>query len=231
MKIKDSVVIVTGASYGIGEAVAKYLSEAGAKVVLAARSKDKLEKLAMDIPGSFSVPTDMTKVDDVKKLVQKTIEKFGRVDILINNAGQGMRALVENINVDDYRSLLELNVIAPLIAMQEVIPHMRKQGGGVILNISSLVSKMYFPTLAAYSSTKYALNSLTLTAREELKGDNITVSVFHPKMTSTDFGHNVKGEKYDSRAGRPGMIPDTVEDVAKAIIEQLESGEAEVMRN
>ena len=203
----------------------------GAKVVLAARSKDKLEKLAVDIPGSFPVPTDMTKAEDVKKLVQKTIDKFGRVDILINNAGQGMRALVEDINIDDYRSLLELNVIAPLIAMQEVIPHMRKQGGGVILNISSLVSKMYFPSLAAYSSTKYALNSLTLTAREELKSDNITVSVFHPKMTSTDFGNNVKGEKYDSRAGRPGMTPDTVEDVAKAIIEQLESGEAEVMRN
>lgn len=230
MKIKDSVVVITGASGGIGEAVARQLGKAGAKVVLAARSKEKLLKIASEISGSLPVPTDMRKPEDIKSLIAKVQTVFGRIDILINNAGQGMAASVESINIEDYRSIIELNVIAPLIAMQEVIPFMRAQGGGMVLNISSLVSKMYFPNLAAYSSTKYALNSISLTAREELKKDNIVVSVFHPKMTSTDFGQNVKGQKYESRAGRPGMTPDTVEDVATAILAQLESQEPEVLR-
>lgn len=230
MKIQDSVVIITGASMGIGEAVAKELGKRGAKVVLAARSVEKLNAVAAQIPNSIVVPADIRKLEDIKMLVQKAVEAFGRVDILINNAGQGMRAPIESINIDDYRAIFELNVIAPLAAMQEVIPLMRKQGGGMILNISSMLSKMYVPDLAAYSSTKYALNSLSLTAREELKADNIIVSVFLPKMTATDFGKNVRGEAYDSSAGRPGMYVDTAEDVANAIIEQLESEEAESMR-
>ncbi|MEO6907015.1 MAG: SDR family NAD(P)-dependent oxidoreductase, partial [Abditibacteriaceae bacterium] len=125
MKLQDSVVIVTGASGGIGEAVAYLLGEAGAKVVLAARSQDRLNAVAAQISGSLVLPTDMRKPEDIKALIQKTKHEFGRVDILINNAGQGMRASVESTNIDDYRSIFELNVIAPLIAMQEVIPLMR----------------------------------------------------------------------------------------------------------
>lgn len=229
MKIKDSVVIVTGASMGIGEAVAKRLGEAGAKVVLAARSEDKLKEVADTIPGSLTIRADMRNGEDIKALIQKTVDEFGRIDILINNAGQGMRASVETIDIDDYRSIFELNVVGPLLAMQEVIPIMRAQDGGMILNISSLVSKMYFPELAAYSSTKYALNSISLTARQELEKDHIVVSVFHPKMTATDFGKNANGQKYESRDGRAGMTIDTAEDVADAILKQLESEEAEVL--
>jgi short-subunit dehydrogenase len=121
----------------------------------------------------------------------------------VNNAGQGLRSSVETINLDDYRNIMELNVFAVLVAMQEVIPIMRKQGGGTILNVGSMVSKNTFPMIAAYASTKYALNALSLTARQELAQDNIIVSVFHPKMTATDFGKNAHGQKYDSRAGRP----------------------------
>jgi len=104
---------------------------------------------------------------------------------------------------------------------------MREEGGGMILNISSLVSKNYFPGLAAYASTKYALNALSLTARAELEGDHIVVSVFHPKMTATDFGKNSLGQPYSSSAGRPGMAVDTPEEVAVRIAEQIESGEPE----
>jgi short-subunit dehydrogenase len=230
MKLQNSVAIVTGASAGIGEAVARQLGQAGAKVVLAARSEAKIREIAAQVPGSLAVPTDMRKPEDIKLLVQKAHDTFGRVDILINNAGQGMRAPVESIDINDYRSIIELNVIGPLIAMQEVIPLMRKQGGGMILNVSGLVSKIYYPQIAAYASTKYALNCLSLTARQELEKDHIAVSIFLPKMTATDFGQNVKGETYESRAGRPGMTADTVEAVAKAILEQLQSGEAEVIR-
>ena len=117
-------------------------------------------------------------------------------------------------------------MFAVLRAMQEAIPVMRKQGGGMILNISSLVSKNYFPTLGGYASTKYALNALSLTARQELK-DKIVVSVFHPKMTATGFGENARGETYVSSAGQPGMTVDTAEAVAERILEQIRSEDAE----
>jgi short-subunit dehydrogenase len=227
MDTKDKIVIVTGASGGIGLAVARVLASKGARVVLAARSADKLKELESEIPNSYAIPTDMRKIEDIKNLIKKTAEKFGRIDILINNAGQGMSSSVEKINLEDYRDIMELNVFAVLEAMQETIPIMRKQGSGLILNISSMVSKNYFPNLAAYASTKYALNALSLTAREELKNENIIVSVFHPKMTATDFGSNVKGTPYSSSAGRPGMTVDTPEKVAEQILKLIESGEAE----
>ena len=107
--------------------------------------------------------------------------QFGRIDILVNNAGQGLCAPVESIDLGDYRAVMELNVFAVLSAMQAVIPIMRQQGGGMILNVSSVVSKNYFTTIGGYASTKYALNALSLTARQELAKGNIVVSVFHPK--------------------------------------------------
>ena len=112
--------------------------------------------------------------------------------------------------------------------MQQVIPIMRQQGGGLILNVSSQVSKNYFPLLSAYASTKYALNALSLTARQELEPDKIVVCVFHPKMTATQFGQNSRGEKYVSSAGRPGMSVDTPEVVAAKIASQIETEAAEV---
>jgi short-subunit dehydrogenase len=233
MKIKDSVVIVTGASAGIGLATARVLGQRGAKVILAARSADKLAKLEKEIPGSFAVATDMLKPADITNLIAKTQEKFGRVDILINNAGQGLASNVEAINIDDYKAVMDLNVFSVLRAMQAVIPVMRandaKAGApkGLILNISSMVSKNYFPGLAAYSSTKYALNAISLTARAELEKDGIIVGVFHPKMTATDFGANGRGTKYVSAAGRPGMQVDTAEAVAEAIADQIESEKPE----
>ena len=130
-------------------------------------------------------------------------DKFGRIDILVNNAGQGLLSPVETVDLDEYRGIMELNVFAVLVAMQAVIPIMRKRGGGTILNVSSMVSKNTFPMLAAYASTKYALNALSLTARQELAKDSIIVSVFHPKMTATDFGQNALGQKYDSRPAGP----------------------------
>ena len=227
MEIKDKIAIVTGASAGIGLALARLLAEKGATVILAARSVDKLKQLEKEIPGSLAIPADMQKPEDIRNLIHQARGRFGRIDILVNNAGQGLRSPVETIDLDEYRAIMELNVFGVLSAMQAVIPIMRKQGGGAILNVGSMVSKNTFPTLAAYASTKYALNALSLTARQELAKDNIIVSVFHPKMTATDFGQNARGEKYDSRAGRPGMAVDTPEAVAERIVEQIISGDAE----
>lgn len=228
MKIKNAVVIITGASSGIGRALALELSARGAKLVLAARSKEKLAQLASELPDAFPVPLDLRETGAAEHLVSTAKEKYGRVDALINNAGQGLRANLEDIDLAEYRAIMELNVFAVLRTLQTAIPIMRAQGGGMILNVSSMVSKSYIPGLAAYASTKYALNALSLTARAELAVDNIVVSVFHPKMTATDFGANALGESYDSSGGRPGMGVDTAEDVALRIAEQIESEEPEM---
>jgi short-subunit dehydrogenase len=240
MDIQDKVTIITGASEGIGLAIARDMAKEGAKLVLAARSADKLEAIVKDMPGlsdealakseALAVPTDMTKPADIQNLFDKTMEKFGRVDILINNAGQGLYSKFEDIKLEDYRAIMELNIFAVVEAMQMAIPIMRKQGGGLILNISSRVSQNYYQNLSAYASTKYALNALSLTARAELEPDNIKVAIFMPKMTATQFGQNSKGQHPDFSAGvppRPGMVVDTPEQVAEKVVEQIKADTAE----
>jgi short-subunit dehydrogenase len=232
MEIKHKVIIITGASQGIGEALAKNLSAKGAKVVLAARSAEAIKKLAEELPGSLAIPTDMRKPEDIKNLIGETVKNFGSVDVLINNAGQGMYGPLETIDIEKYKEIMELNVYGVLRAMQAVIPQMRQQGGGMILNISSRVSKNYFPSLSAYASTKYALNALSLTARDELAKDKIVVSVFHPKMTSTNFGKNAMGSSQwagNRDSGRPAPEVDTAEQVAEKITEQIISEAPESM--
>ncbi|MDR3581765.1 MAG: SDR family NAD(P)-dependent oxidoreductase [Candidatus Pacebacteria bacterium] len=229
MDIKNKVAIVTGASEGIGKAIAEKLAKEGAKVVLAARSDDKLAALAHELPGSVVVRTDMGDQNEIQNLIDRTMEIHGRIDILVNNAGQGMVGPVEGVDIDKYRRIIDLNVIGPLFAMELAIPHMRAQGGGMIVNISSSVSKNYYPMLGAYASTKYALNALSLTARAELKKDNIIVSVMHPKLTATNFGKNALGGR-DGSAHRPdltGMEVDTAEQVADKTIELIGSEAAE----
>jgi short-subunit dehydrogenase len=233
MEIKDKIVIVTGASEGIGAAVARLLAAHGAKVVLAARKADVLKKMVAELPGSLAVPTDMRKPDEIAALIEKTVDRFGRIDILVNNAGQAQYGPVEKVDLAGYQSIIELNVYGPLRAMQAVIPQMRLQGGGLILNVSSMVSKQYIPNLGSYASTKYALNALSLTARAELAKDKIVVSVFHPRMTGTNFGKNSIGVRmFEDRASAParGEMPiDTPEAVAEKIIKQIGSEEPETM--
>ena len=233
MRIKDRVAIVTGASSGIGLATARLLAGHGARVALAARSTDKLNLLAAELPDSLAIPTDMTSERDISNMVEKVVERFGQIDILINNAGRAYDAPLERIDIDMYRQLFEVDVIGPLIAMQLVIPIMRKQGGGAIVNISSGTSLMYLPNMSAYSSAKRALNSITLTAREELAKDNIVVSVVYPYITLTDLDANMFGAEaddfgpYEAEADANLPPPDPPEYVAERILEVIESGEAE----
>ncbi len=231
MNIKNKVVIVTGASSGIGEATAKLLSNKEAKIVLAARSKEKLDSLAKHLPHSFVIQIDMTKPTDIKRMVKKTLEKFGRIDILINNAGRGYDATIEKIDLKTFHYLLDLNLIGPLIAMQEVIPTMRKQKSGAIVNISSGTSLMVIPGLGAYSSLKRALNGFSLTAREELAKDGISVSVIYPFVTATNFVKNILGgARRISPQDRDSSLPDAdpPELIAEKVLEAITSGKAEI---
>jgi NAD(P)-dependent dehydrogenase (short-subunit alcohol dehydrogenase family) len=169
----------------------------------------------------------------VRQMIGEVHEKFGRLDVLINNAGQGMHCPLESIKIEQYRDLLSLNVIGPLVAMQSAFPIMRGQGGGVIINISSGTALMYAPGLSGYSATKRALNGLTLTARNELAKDGIIVSVIYPYVTKSDFYRNcITGEANqgitdeDVTTGRPPA--DSSEYVAGLIMEAITTGKAEI---
>ena len=228
MNIKDKIVLVTGASMGIGKATAELLHEEGAKVALASRSVDKLKEIAAGMADAFVIPTDMTKPDEVRRMVQETYNHYGRIDVLVNNAGQGMHVPVEIADLEDLAYIMSLNFYGPLIAMQAVIPIMKKQGGGTIVNISSMVTKMILPSIGPYASTKSALNMLSLTARKELADDGITVSLVYPRMTATNFHKNLR--KGVIQTGRPeGQMPaiDPPEKVAARILHVIETGEAE----
>lgn len=230
MDVQNKVVIVTGASSGIGLATAKLLAKRSAKVALVSRSKERLKKLCAELPSSIAIPADMTKIPEIKRMVEQTHEQFGRVDILINNAGQGYDAPVEKIDIDTFRYIFDLDVIGPLVAIQQVVPIMRKQSGGAIINISSGTALMYLPNMSAYSASKRALSGISLTAREELKKDNIVVSVVYPYITLTKFEKNTIKSTDDNRnqVGNTPSPADSAEYVAQKILEGIESGEAEI---
>jgi short-subunit dehydrogenase len=229
MKVKDKVVIVTGASSGIGLATAKLLVGKGAKLVLVSRSREKLMRLSGELPNSLAVPADMTRTSEIEGMIKQAMERFGRVDVLINCAGQGYDAPVEKTNVDTFHRIFDLDVVGPLVAMEHVIPIMRKQGGGVIVNISSGTALMYLPYNGAYSGLKRALANISLTAREELKKDNIVVSVVYPYATFTDFEKNtIKDAVPEREEGGLPFPADTAEYVAQKILEGIENGEPEI---
>lgn len=228
MEISGKVAIVTGASGGIGLAAARLFAERGAKVALVARSAERLAALAAELPEALAVPTDMRDAAAIQAMVAQVREHYGHIDVLVNNAGQGMHVPVAEADPDDYRAVLELNVVSVLVAMQAVLPVMRAQGGGVIVNISSGLSRRIVPGVGPYASTKYALNALTLTARLELAPENIRVGLMLPGLTTTDFHHNAIGIGPERSERYRSMPADTPEHVAAKILEAVETEAAEV---
>jgi len=225
VKIDGSVIIVTGASSGIGEAIARLAHARGMKVVLAARRAALLSSVAESLPGSIAVPTDVTSSADVRALVDRVVGEFGRIDVLVNNAGQGLHVPVIDVDLDDVRAVLELNVLGPLALMKAVVPVMRRGGGGAIVNISSGSTRRVVVGVGPYAATKAALNTLTEVARAELARDNIAVSLVVPGVTKTAF-HDVLRAGSANVAHAPTCSP---EQVAQAVLGVIESGAAEVV--
>lgn len=189
------VVIVTGASGGIGAATARWFGERGWAVVLAARSTEKLAAVAAAVEAlggaALAVTTDVTRPEDVAALVAAAMDAFGRVDVLVNNAGMGLAGTVDTLDLDDLDYLFRLNVFAPVALIQAVAPVMRAQGGGVIVNVSSIVEALAVPYMGGYGASKAALGYLTSAAAVELARDNIAVVKVMPGQTATDFERNV----------------------------------------
>lgn len=227
MEIDEAVCIITGASSGIGAATARLLSGQGARVVLAARRAERLGGLAAELPGSLAVKTDVTIPEQVQRLIAQTMDAYGRVDVLVNNAGQGLHVPLEELDPVDLRAVFDLNVIAPLMGMQTVLPLMGAGSGGAIVNVSSATSLRVFPGLGGYAATKSALNMLSQVARIEMAGAGVAVSVVYPSVTATEFHERLRAGRL--LRGARGIPADPPELAAEAIVFAIRTGEPHVL--
>jgi NADP-dependent 3-hydroxy acid dehydrogenase YdfG len=227
MELGDKVAVVTGASSGIGEATARRLAGEGARLVLAARRTDRIQTLAGELEEAIAVTTDMRDPEQVRALIAAATDAYGGVDVLVNNAGQGLHVPVMDIALEDLAAVTELNFYAPLVAMQAVVPIMRERGGGNIVNVSSGTTLMVPTGTAGYASTKAALNMLSRTARAELAEDGIAVSIVYPFVTATEFHETLRAGEGPS--GRLGLEPHPPELVADAVAHLIVTGEEEAI--
>jgi len=236
MDVRGKTVIVTGASAGIGEALARALVAAGANVVLASRNVEALNSLANELgqEQTLVVPTDVSQREQVEALVNRTVERFGRLDVLVNNAGVGLMSSVADLDPDEFQQLFQVNLMGPLLGMQAAIRAMRKTGGGTIVNISSGTSRIVVPFLGgAYPALKRALEILSDYARVQLADESIKVLVVLPYITMTKFADNALGRRAavvpDFDAVRRNLPPaHTAEFVADKVLEALRNGATEI---
>ena len=200
--IEGKVVIITGASSGIGESTAREFARAGGITILAARRADRLKRLEQELEAmggrALAVPTDLTKLDQITNLVQTTVATFGRIDVLANIAGWAIYDWFEELSPDELRQTYEVNVIGLAELTRQVIPFMKAQRSGFILNMSSYVSRISVPPLTVYASTKYAIEGLTDGLRRALLPWGITVIRIHPS--------SVSGTEFNQRVHRGGTV-------------------------
>jgi len=198
--LQGKVALVTGASSGIGEAIAVALAEAGATVAVSARRADRLQALVQRIETAggkaLPLPGDMTVEAEALKAVADTVAELGRIDILVNSAGIMQAGGIENCDLDEYRRVMDINLFATLYCCKAAVSHMLAQGGGDIVNISSLAGRKGGPMTSAYSASKHAVNSMTDGMRQELGNRNIRVSVLMPGATTTEVAENISNPEW-----------------------------------
>jgi short-subunit dehydrogenase len=218
MEMDGKVVVVTGASMGIGEAIAKVFAEHGASVVLLSRDASRAEAARHRIghtERTLALACDVRNREEIDRVLGLTLHHFDRVDVWVNNAGVGIRDSVADMDMSVCRELFETNFFGMAAAMQAVIPPMREAGGGTIINISSVAGHIPVAFLAPYSASKFAMNALGKGARVELKRDNINVLTVCPGYVRTEFGeHMVANRKGNVRPKSVRGI--TAERVAQA---------------
>jgi short-subunit dehydrogenase len=228
-------IVITGASSGIGAATATALAARGDQVVLAARRKDELKQLAASLdPHALAVVTDVTSRAAVERLRDEAIERFGSIDVWVNNAGRGVSRKVEEVTDDELDQMITVNVKSALYGMQAVLPHFRARGAGQIINVSSFLSRVPMASIrSAYSASKAALNSLTANLRMDLAATDpgIHVTLVMPGIVSTDFGKNAIHGTPAMRPGAGAAPPQTAEAVAAVIVGVIDQPVAEVFTN
>jgi short-subunit dehydrogenase len=215
MQLDGKVVLITGASDGIGAACAAEFAAAGARLSLTARSADGLARAGG--PSALITAGDLTIEETRRQVVERTMARFGGVDILINNAGVGLYGHSWSASLDDARHLMELNFFALLGIMQLVIPHMRDRRSGMIVNVSSIGGKIPLPWMTLYSASKYAVNALTEGLRMELRADGVKTMLVCPGYVTTGFQEHVRSGRAPDSVVRARRQAITAAECARAI--------------
>ena len=212
--LAGKVAIVTGASSGVGEAVARRLAKRGASVVLAARTAGPLQAVA-DSVGGLAVPTDVSRRTDLERLVAACMEKHGRIDILVNNAGTNVRGNFGDIDLDGVEQVIDTNLKAPMLLTHMALPHL-KATRGVVVNVASIAGHVPLPGEASYSASKWGLRGFTFAAGLELRREGVALCAVSPGPISTGFILNDLDHTPDLVFSQPFLSAD---DVARAVVE------------
>src|SRR4051812_7120115 len=193
--IAGKVVVITGASSGLGEATARLLAAEGARVVLGARRAERIQALADELTGrggkALAVPTDVTDRDQVRRLVDLAVQTYGRIDVMINNAGLMPQSLLEHLKVDEWDRMIDVNLKGVLYGIAAALPHMQRQRAGHIINVSSVAGHKVGPGSAVYSATKHAVRALSEGLRQEVKPWNLRTTVISPGVVATELPNTV----------------------------------------
>jgi NADP-dependent 3-hydroxy acid dehydrogenase YdfG len=227
--IQDKVVVITGASGGIGAALAELLAQRGAWVGLVARRREALEGVAAHCGGrAHPMVADATQRPEVRRVVQESLARFGRIDVWVNNVGRGITRMPSELTDDDIDGMILLNVKTALYGTQEVLPHFKERGSGQVVNISSMLGRVPLPAFrSAYNGSKHFLNALTENFRTEVQSTHpgIVFTLVSPGVVRTDFGRNALHGGPDST-----RLPDSqrVEDVAEVIAGVIDSPRPDV---
>jgi short-subunit dehydrogenase len=201
--LKDKVIIITGASSGIGEGCAKVFSASGAKVILAARNIEKLELVGRTLAHEhLVVKTDVTSETDCKNLIEKTMEKFGRIDILVNNAGVSMRALFKDLDLEVFRKVMDINLMGTVYCTKYALPYIL-QSKGSLVGVTSIGGYVGMPARSAYNASKHAMNGFLNTIRNEHLKEKLHVLIVCPWFTAS----NIRNTAFDARGGQQGESP------------------------
>lgn len=193
--IEGKIVVITGASSGLGEATARHLSLRGATVVLGARRLDRIDALATELAGrgkkAIAVQTDVTQRAQVRHLVEAAVAAYGRIDVMINNAGLMPHSPLERLKVDDWDRMIDVNLKGVLYGIAAALPHMQRQKSGHIINVSSVAGHKVRPGGAVYSATKHAVRALSEGLRQEVKPYNIRTTVISPGAVATELPDSI----------------------------------------
>lgn len=220
---QNKAVVITGASSGIGAALAQLLGKRGMSVVLVARRKAELEAVAAQCgPNALVAVADVSVRSDVKRVVAQTLERFGRIDVWVNNAGRGITRPPSQLTDEDIDQMMRANVNSVLYGMQEVLPHFKERGDGQVINISSMLGRIPFAVpRSAYVGAKHFMNALTAMLRTEIQQThpNIQISLVSPGVVYTDFGNSAVHGGPDSRSFPEGQSAEDVAEVIAGVIE------------
>lgn len=209
MPSRSQIVIITGATRGIGRVTALHMAQRGHRIIATGRSRELLESLAAEANArSLPVTTaamDVTDDTAVQSVVQQSLRDFGRIDALVNNAGYGLWGPIEDLALDELRAVFETNLFAVMRVSQAVIPQMRKQQSGVIVNVGSMAGQFTMPANGAYAATKYALEAVSRAMHIELAHAGIRVTLIEPGVFQTDFHKNVVVGRRVMQPGSPNF--------------------------